>query len=268
MKMYASFSKLDQDERRVYGYASTEVLDSQGEIVTRDALLKALPDFMRFANIREMHQPSAVGTAEDAQVDGRGLYVTAKIEDPAAWAKVKTQIYKGFSIAGQVTARDPANPHVITGCTLSEISLVDRPANPEAVFDLYKANTAAGLAKAGARNSKADLARIQAIHDHAADLGACCGSGPMAAGDDDPDAPDDAPLGKAASDLERMLAAFDQSLRRVVARIDALEQRAQPPRGALRAIGKGEDVGAPETAPAPGDTHALIKAALARPRLF
>jgi hypothetical protein len=221
-----------------------------------------------------MHQPSAVGRAADAVVDGKGLYVAAKIEDAAAWAKVKARVYNGFSIAGQVTERDPANPHIITGCTLSEISLVDRPANPEAVFDLYKADGAA-LAKAGARNSKADLQRIQAVHDHAAALGASCaqhqGAGTADDGADDvapaPDEGDgDDAMGKAAG-LNRLLTQLDATLRQLGKRIDVLEARPVPPRGALKAIGKGEDLGAPE-APEKLDTHALIKAALARPRIF
>ena len=63
MRLYAKITKVDAAERMVFGYASTEALDSQGEIVKREALEAALPDYMRFANIREMHQPSAVGVA-------------------------------------------------------------------------------------------------------------------------------------------------------------------------------------------------------------
>ncbi|HTH96014.1 MAG TPA: XkdF-like putative serine protease domain-containing protein [Stellaceae bacterium] len=270
MKMFASFAKLDAEERKVYGYASTEALDSQGEVVTKEALKAALPGFMRFANIREMHQPSAVGRAENATVDDKGLYVVVKIEDQAAWAKIKAQVYNGFSIAGTVTDRDPANPHIITGVTLSEISLVDRPANPDAVFDYYKAD----LTKAGARNSKADLKRIQAIHDQAAELGACChGQDAADAGADtgdadaDPDGGDDEPMGKADDGVTRMIARMDRNMRLLAERIEALETRPLPPRGALKAIGKGEDLGLP-AAEAKSDPMAAMKAALAQPRYF
>ena len=44
------------------------------------------------------------------------------------------------------------------------------------IVDLVKAD-ADLIAKAGARNSKADATKIQAIHDHAASLGATCASG-------------------------------------------------------------------------------------------
>jgi hypothetical protein len=122
----------------VWGYASTEAEDEQGEVIRRDALAAALEDYMRFANIREMHQPSAVGIAEEAAIDDRGLYLGARIVDNDAWQKVVAGVYKGFSIGGHVTARDPADRNIVTGLALSEISVVDRPANPEAVFDCWK----------------------------------------------------------------------------------------------------------------------------------
>src|SRR5712692_11594709 len=118
-----------------------KVDDDQGETVTRDALTAALADYMRFANIREMHQPSAVGVAKEAAVDDRGLYLGAKIVDADAWQKVVEGVYKGFSIGGRVTARDPADRRLITALHLTEISVVDRPANPESVFDCWKRST-------------------------------------------------------------------------------------------------------------------------------
>jgi HK97 family phage prohead protease len=138
LHLYWPLRKIDHDRREVYGYASTEAEDSQGEIVARAALEAALPAYMRFANIREMHQPSAVGIAREAAVDDKGLYVKAQIVDAEAWVKVKEGVYKGFSIGGAVTERDAHDPRIITGVELTEISLVDRPANPEAIFAVWK----------------------------------------------------------------------------------------------------------------------------------
>ncbi len=138
MRLYWPIAKVDAEQRMVWGYASTDGVDDQGETVTRAALSAAFDDYMRFANIREMHQPSAVGVATEATIDDRGLYVGAKIVDDDAWRKVVAGVYKGFSIGGRVTARDPADRHTITGLSLTEISVVDRPANPEAVFDCWK----------------------------------------------------------------------------------------------------------------------------------
>lgn len=138
MRFYWPIAKVDAEQRMVWGYASTEAEDDQGETVTRQALEAALDDYMRFANIREMHQASAVGIAKEAAVDDKGLYLGAKIVDGEAWRKVVEGVYKGFSIGGRVTARDPADRRLITALRLTEISVVDRPANPEAVFDCWK----------------------------------------------------------------------------------------------------------------------------------
>jgi len=139
MRLFAEFSKIDEEQRMVFGYASTGALDSQGEVILPSAVEKALPDYMRFANIREMHKNSAVGVAREVEVDGKGLYLGAKIVDEGAWQKVKEGVYKGFSIGGNVKARDPKDRTIITDIALHEISIVDRPANPEAVFEMYKA---------------------------------------------------------------------------------------------------------------------------------
>src|SRR6266566_886577 len=139
MRFYWPIAKLDHAQRMVWGYASTEAEDDQGEIIRREALEAALADYMRFANIREMHQPSAVGIATEAAVDDRGLYLGARIVDAEAWQKVIEGVYKGFSIGGRVTARDPGDRKIITGLSLTEISVVDRSSKHEAVFDCWKA---------------------------------------------------------------------------------------------------------------------------------
>lgn len=137
LSFYAPIEKTDEEKRMVYGYASTEALDSQGEIVKKDALKSAIDDYMRFANIREMHQPSAVGKTKQAQIDSKGLYIAVKVIDDNAWKKVKEGVYNGFSIGGRVKQMVD---NEITDLTLAEISLVDRPANPEAIFDVFKAD--------------------------------------------------------------------------------------------------------------------------------
>lgn len=137
MKIFAEICKVNDEERMVYGYASTEALDVQGERVSKDALAKALPDYMRFANIREMHQPSAVGVAKSAEIDEKGLYIAAKVVDDDAWNKVKEGVYKGFSIGGKSVSKVD---NTITDLRLSEISLVDRPANPECMVEVWKAD--------------------------------------------------------------------------------------------------------------------------------
>lgn len=137
-KFFVPIRKVDEEQQMVWGYASTEAVDSEGEIILLTAMKAALPAYMEFANIREMHQLSAVGVAKEADVDGTGLWIGAKVVDPLAWLKVKEGVYKGFSVGGLATSRDPANRKIITGMELIEISLVDRPANPEALIEVFK----------------------------------------------------------------------------------------------------------------------------------
>ena len=139
VNLYAPIEKTDEELRMVYGYASTEAIDSQGEIVEKEALAEALTDYMKYANIREMHQPSAVGKTKQANLDKKGLYISVKVVDDNAWKKVKEGVYNGFSIGGRVLQMVD---NKITNLKLAEISLVDRPANPEAVFDVYKVDEA------------------------------------------------------------------------------------------------------------------------------
>jgi hypothetical protein len=150
MRLYGAIQKVEpQDDGtvRVHGIASSEVVDDQGEIVRADAMRAAVPDYMRFPALREMHQLSAAGTTLEAEVCEDGATrIVVHVVDPIAVAKVKNQVYRGFSIGGRVTQREASNPKVITGLVLNEISLVDRPANPEAIFDCWKASTIADTA--------------------------------------------------------------------------------------------------------------------------
>lgn len=143
-KLYAEIAKMEaQDDGtvKVWGYASSEAVDSDGEIIAAEAMKAAIPDYMKFGAVREMHGSNAAGTAIEINVEDDGrTFFGAHIVDPIAVTKVKTGVYKGFSIGGSVTARDELNKSQITGLKLTEISLVDRPANPDAVFTCFKAD--------------------------------------------------------------------------------------------------------------------------------
>lgn len=143
-RIYASIEKMEpQDDGtlKVWGYASSGSVDSDGETITAAAMKAALPDYMKFGAVREMHQPMAAGTAIEAYVeeDTGKTWFGAHVVDPIAVKKVETGVYKGFSIGGKVTERNKLKKTQIDGLNLIEVSLVDRPANPEAVFTLCKA---------------------------------------------------------------------------------------------------------------------------------
>ena len=143
-KLYAEIAKMEaQDDGtvKVWGYASSEAVDSDVEIIAAEAMSAAIPDDTKFGAVREMHGSNAAGTAIEINVEDDGrTFFGAHIVDPVAVTKVKTGVYKGFSIGGSVTARDELNKSQITGLKLTEISLVDRPANPDAVFTCFKAD--------------------------------------------------------------------------------------------------------------------------------
>ena len=120
----------------VSGIASTESVDNSGEIVTAEAMRKALPSYLQSGSVREMHQPIAAGCPISAHVDDDGkTHFTAKIVDVGTIAKIKSNVLKGFSIGGK-SIRKVGN--VIHEILLKEISVVDLPCNSESVFTLVK----------------------------------------------------------------------------------------------------------------------------------
>lgn len=141
MKQYYQIQKVDAELQMVWGYASTGEVDSQGETVTKEAMQLAFDDYMKFANVREMHQPWAAGIVKEYSFDDVGTFIGVKVVDDAAWKKVVEGVYKGFSIGGKKLpgGYDPVTK-TITALELTEISLVDRPANPGALITVFKAD--------------------------------------------------------------------------------------------------------------------------------
>ncbi len=189
LRLFGTFSKVtkqDDGSLIVEGIASSETVDSDGEVVKADAMRGALPDFMKFANVREMHQPIAAGKAIDCHVDDAGLtHISAHIIDEGSCKKVVSGVLQGFSIGGRATKRSSENAKHIEGLKLSEISLVDRPANPDALITLFKmdsgdapdhsadahaASAAAHADSAHAATDPAHHAAAAASHAHARDM--------------------------------------------------------------------------------------------------
>ena len=120
----------------VTGIASSEDVDSQGEIISAGAMREAIPNYLQKGSVREMHQPSAVGVPISAFVDTDGkTHFTAHIVDRDAIEKVKAGVYKGFSIAGKALERAGKT---VTKLLLKTIDLVDIPSNPSAYFTVIK----------------------------------------------------------------------------------------------------------------------------------
>jgi len=146
VRLSMPFAKVDKDRRMVSGFATLDNVDKQNDIVTTEASLDA---FSRFrGNIREMHQPSAVGKMVSLKQDKyfdpetkkfySGVYVSAYVSKGAqdTWEKVLDGTYTGFSIGGRMLKWDDAydekvdtQVRVIKEYDLVELSLVDSPAN-------------------------------------------------------------------------------------------------------------------------------------------
>jgi phage head maturation protease len=148
-RLYAPISKVEESDDgtlKVWGYASTGAEDEDGETILPEAIKAALPDYLKWGAVREMHQPKAVGTAieADVQADGR-TWFGAHVVDPTAVKKVQNKVLKGFSVGGRVTERDEVEKTTITGIKLIEVSLVDRPANPECEILIAKRSPEAAV---------------------------------------------------------------------------------------------------------------------------
>lgn len=104
--------------------------------------------------------------------------------------------------------------------------------------DKIGAMSKADLAKAGARHSKADLARVQKIHDAASELGAKCDKD-----DDGGDVENAMPGGRLKKALDA-LSKVDELTKMVTDLTDRLkkvEDMPMPAKGALRVVGKDDE---------------------------
>jgi hypothetical protein len=158
VRLSMPIGKVDKERRVVSGFATLDNVDKQGDVVDTSASLTAFKNFR--GNLREMHQPSAVGKVvsfkEDRYFDPStkkfysGVYVSAYVSKGAqdAWEKVLDGTYSGFSIGGNIKKyddqvdNDTENPiRIIKEYELHELSLVDNPANQFAnIFSIEKAN--------------------------------------------------------------------------------------------------------------------------------
>lgn len=130
------FDACDDGSIMVSGIASTEAIDADGEVVTAEAMRKALPSYLQCGTVREMHQPIAAGRPISAYVDDDGkTHFTAKIVDKNTVQKIKEGVLKGFSIGGKLLKREG---NKIVELLLKEISVVDLPNNPESFFSIAK----------------------------------------------------------------------------------------------------------------------------------
>ena len=126
----------------VYGKATDDSIDIDQQICDGDWLDRAMPHWFKSGgNIREQHSNIAAGVATDYEAKSDGHYISALVVDPVSVKKVEAGVLKGFSIGiknPRVTRdKSAANGRIVDG-QIVEVSLVDRPANPNCQLVLAK----------------------------------------------------------------------------------------------------------------------------------
>ena len=163
MNIFAPISKVEPQEDgslKVYGIATSEMLDKDREIIDYGSAKKAFGEWP--GNIREQHDSKkAVGRALSVSPldDQKAIALEAFISKgaPDTQAKVLDGTLRAFSIGG---SSEKKLPEVVKGedgsettamrvflKRISEVSLVDSPCNPACSFQLVKADDEADVAK-------------------------------------------------------------------------------------------------------------------------
>jgi hypothetical protein len=162
LTMFVPLTKVNVEKREVWGTATQEVVDGHKEILD---YASSAPNFHKWSvevekrskgkskgNLREMHQPVAAGKliAIDFDDSSKKIDIGTFISDDQAWRKVMDGTYTGFSIGGDYAKRWMDSQHAgVTRYTADphEISLVDAPAVPTAVFEMIKSDGSTELRK-------------------------------------------------------------------------------------------------------------------------
>tara|TARA_R110002020_G_scaffold166266_1_gene354165 strand:- start:216 stop:1646 length:1431 start_codon:yes stop_codon:yes gene_type:complete len=147
------------------GYASVEMVDKQGDLITKDALKNAFGKFIEgdYPNVQLAHSNIQVGEVIPeytdnsgrmwkSEVDDTGMFVVIQLRDDIEKAReVASEIRKGnlksFSIGGQAFERvnksDPerGDYREIRRMELHEVTICEKGINPEAQFRILKEDT-------------------------------------------------------------------------------------------------------------------------------
>jgi len=147
----------------VAGYASVELVDKQGDLITRGALQDAFDGFMkgeRYRNVQLAHSNIQVGEVLDSYIDSNGRMWKSEVDDTGMFVVVKLRndiekarevaaeirkgSLKGFSIGGQAFKRVRKADNTrgeyqeISKMELHEITICEKGINPEAQFRILK----------------------------------------------------------------------------------------------------------------------------------
>lgn len=130
---------------RIEGYAAGFDTDRMDEAFLPGAFNKGLERFMATNPVLcyHHHYDQALGVVEEAKLDGKGLFVKAKLDSPEpgtpladVYNKVKSGTIKGFSVGGIFKRKaTPKGPRIHTA-DIVEISVTPLPMEPGSLFAL------------------------------------------------------------------------------------------------------------------------------------
>jgi len=160
---------LKSDDLVVAGYASVELVDKQGDLITREALKDAFKKYManpEYSNVQLAHSNIQVGSVVPqfvdsqgrvwkSEVDDVGMFVVVKLRDDIEKAReVASEIRKGnlrgFSIGGQAFKRMNKSDskhgkyREISKLELHEVTICEKGINPESTFRIIKEDVSKG----------------------------------------------------------------------------------------------------------------------------
>jgi hypothetical protein len=140
---FGEITKMDKTadgDLMVYGKATGPDLDLDGDRCSPSWLKKAVPEWMKFGNVREQHSSVAAGVGKELSSENDDWFLKSLIVDPVTVNKIEKGVLKGYSIGirnARKTVKDGKT--WITDGEIVEISVVDRPCNPTATMGIAKA---------------------------------------------------------------------------------------------------------------------------------
>jgi len=156
--------KVDEATHKVYGLATSEAVDCDDQIAdyegSKQTFTQWSEDFMKrtqaagqsvsLGNIRIQHNVGDVGgkaTRIDFRDETKEVYLESEPINDEVWDMLQGGFLTGYSIGGRVTKVQKEGKYERYWFTLSEVSYVDNPANPDATFAYVKANGSVELRK-------------------------------------------------------------------------------------------------------------------------
>lgn len=158
-KIFIPIHKIDEERRLVYGIATAESPDKQGEICDYESSkpfyqkwsseIEKATDGKSKGNLRVMHGNKVAGTIPQINFNDeeKQIEICGKVVDNDEWKMVLAGAYTGFSQGGSYEKKWKDGDYTRYTSNPCEISLVDNPCLSSATFEVLKADGTKELRK-------------------------------------------------------------------------------------------------------------------------